>query len=520
MSSDKKTDSNDADNGLKPMQSVGQGEVEQLGDGEGSVKPVNPAREETGLKRDLAQRHLMMLAIGGVIGPGYFVGMGTGLSTAGPAGLLICFATVGALLWAVMQCLGELAAFLSTPGSFTDYTARFIDPAFGFALGWNYWFLWAGILMAEYNNLSLVLGFWQSAMPTWGWVLVFWFIFLSFTFLGVYTFGEAEFWLSAAKLLFIAAFFLCAILISSGAIGGEKIGFKFYKDPGAFADGAKGVFKIFVFAALQYSGTEMVGLTAGESANPVRDIPKAIRTVFYRILIIFVGGIFFLTITVPYNDPNLLSAGSKTARSPFVIAFTRVGATAGAHVVNAVILVTILSAVNGALYVGSRTLVGLAQQHQAPQLFRWTNARGVPVPALVVTNATGFLSLLNLSSGAGEIYTWIVSITGVSTFITWGAICACQIRLRRAMRAQGVPLEDLPFRAQWDGFTPWFGLGLSVFFIFFQGWTAFAPWDAETFVMNYVTIAIFITLAVSWKVLKKSKWARSESADLWTGRRC
>lgn len=143
------------------------------------------------------------------------------------------------------------------------------------------------------------------------------------------------------QLLFIAAFFLCAILISSGAIGGEKIGFKFYKHPGAFAEGVKGVFKIFVFAALQYS-TETVGLTAGESANPARDVPKAIRTVFYRIIVIFVGGIFFLTITVPYNDPNLLSAGSKTARSPFVIAFTRAGAGIGAHLVNAVILVIIL----------------------------------------------------------------------------------------------------------------------------------------------------------------------------------
>lgn len=504
---------------LDTIRSVQQGDVVSLRARDDEAKGVQSAIEESGLKRDLSQRHLMMLAIGGVIGPGYFVGMGQGLTTAGPAGLLICFAVVGTLLWAVMQCLGEMAAFLSTSGSFTDYSARFLDPAIGFALGWNYWFLWAGVLMAEYNNLGLILGFWQSAVPTWGWVLLFWFIFLAFTFLGVYAFGEAEFWLSAAKLLFIAAFFLCAVLISSGAIGGEKIGFKFYKEPGAFAEGVKGVFKIFVFAALQYSGTEMVGLTAGESANPARDVPKAIRTVFYRIIVIFVGGIFFLTITVPYNDPDLLSAGSKTARSPFVIAFTRAGAGIGAHLVNAVILVTILSAVNGALYVGSRTLVGLAQQRQAPALFRRTDARGVPVAALVTTNAAGFLALLNLSSGAGRIYAWIVSITGVSTFITWACICACHIRFRRALRAQQVPLEALPFRAKWDRFTPWFGLGVSVFFVFFQGWTAFAPWDVEAFVMNYVVIVVFLALALGWKVLKGSKRPRSEIADLRTGRR-
>ncbi|KAH7022116.1 amino acid permease [Ilyonectria destructans] len=410
------------DNTLQHTTTTDNGEVE-------TTAPENP-----GLQRGLASRHLMMLAIGGVIGPGYFVGMGTGLSTAGPAGLLICFSIVGVLLWAVMQSLGELGAFIPMSGSFTHYTSMFVDPAVGFALGWNYWFLWAGIIIAEYNNLGLVLTYWDTGIPRWGWLLIFWQVqvtntlgahsdirrglFLAFTFLGVKSFGEAEFWLALIKVLAILAFFLCAILISSGVIGGEEIGFKFYHDPGPFADGVKGVFKIFVFAALQYSGTEMIGLTAGESANPSKDVPKAVKSVLWRIVGIFLMGIFFLTITVPYDDPNLLSATSKTARSPFVIAFTRVGASAGAHVINAIILITMFSAINGSLYVGSRTLYGLADEGLAPKIFRWTNKRGVPVYSLVFMNLIGFLSLLNLSSGAGVIYTWIVSMTGVATFIT------------------------------------------------------------------------------------------------------
>ncbi|PPJ60301.1 hypothetical protein CBER1_01297 [Cercospora berteroae] len=302
----------------------------------------------------------LMLAIGGVIGPEYFVGMGNGLSSTGPAGLLICFGIVGTLLHAVMQSVGELGAFVPVAGSFTHYTHRLIDPCWAFALGWNYWLLWAGIIMAEYNNLGLVLTFWDTAMPRWGWIMVFWVIFMAFTFLGVKSFGEAEFWLASIKVLFIVIFFICAILISTGVIGGEKIGFKFYRDAGPFADGVKGVCKIFVFAALQYSGTEMVGLIAGESANPGKDVPKAVKSVVWRIVVIFLGGIFFLAITVPFNDPNLLNAANKTARSPFVIAFTRVGVNAGAHAVNAVIVITILSAVNAALYAGSRTLYSLA----------------------------------------------------------------------------------------------------------------------------------------------------------------
>ncbi|EFX06681.1 amino acid permease [Grosmannia clavigera kw1407] len=390
-------------NTLQKTVSATDGEVEAIG---------------TGLQRGLANRHLMMLAIGGVIGPGYFVGMGNGLSSAGPAGLLICFGIVGTLLWAVMQSLGELGAFIPLPGSFTHYTSMLIDPALGFALGWNYWFLWAGIIMAEYNNLGLVLTFWDTPIPRWGWVLIFWGFFLAFTLLGVKSFGEAEFWLALTKIVAILAFFLCAILITTGVLGGHKIGFRFYHDPGPFADGVKGVFKIFVFAALQYSGTEMIGLTAGESSNPGRDVPKAVKSVLWRIVGIFLFGIFFLTLTVPCNDPDLLSARSKTARSPFVIAFTRVGADAGAHVVNAVIVVTMFSAINSALYVGSRTLYGLAAEGLAPKIFGWCNSRGVPVYSLVFMNLIGFLSLLNLSSGAGHLYTWIVSMTGIATFIT------------------------------------------------------------------------------------------------------
>ncbi|RDW81394.1 uncharacterized protein DSM5745_04951 [Aspergillus mulundensis] len=471
------------------------------------------------LNRSLAQRHLTMMAIGGVIGPGYFMGMGTGLSTAGPAGLLICFAVLGCLLWTVMQSLGELASYIAVSGSFTHYSTRFIDPAWGFALGWNYFFLWCGIIMAEYNNLGLVLTYWETDMPRWGWTLVFWAIFMSFALLGVWAFGEAEFWLALIKVIAIAAFFICAILISTGVIGNRKIGFRYYHDPGPFATGVKGVFQIFVFAALQHSGTEMIGLTAGESANPGRDIPKAVRSVIWRILVIFIGGIFFLTITVASNDPDLLSRTSKTASSPFVIAFVRAGAVAGADAVNAIILVSIFSAVNSALYVGSRTLYGLAKEGAAPRIFLYTMRNGVPIVALLTFHVVGFLSLLNLSSGAGKVYTWVTSMTGVATFITWSSICLCHIRFRKAFRLQNIPTSTLPYKA---AFWPWgayTGFGVSVFFVFFQGWTAFAPWNVEDFFMNYIIVLVFGLLFGSWKVWHRTTWVRLEAADLRSGRR-
>lgn len=199
-------------------------------------------------------------------------------------------------------------------------------------------------------------------MPDWGFILIFWLFFTvssvarlsparrrpssaapahtqCFTMLGVRSFGEAEFWLASIKILFIFAFFFCAILITSGAIGThEKIGFKFYHDPGAFADGPAGVFKVFVLASMLYAGTEMVGLTAGESANPARDVPKAIKMVFWRIMVVFLGGIFFLSLCVPWDYPDLLNGKSKTARSPYAIAFIRAGMPKGGDFVTVVIV--------------------------------------------------------------------------------------------------------------------------------------------------------------------------------------
>ena len=300
--------------------------------------------------------------------------------------------------------------------------------------------------------MTSVLTYWPSKMPNYGFILVFWVFFLMFAYLGVLAYGEVEFFVTAIKMLFIVAFFLCAILISSGAIGDQgAVGFKYYHHPGAFTNGVEGVFELFVFAALVslaafsvkatltrsqlYSGTEMIGLTAGESANPGRDVPKAIRMVFWRVCILYLGGIFFLSICIPSNAEGLLKATSKTASSPFVIAFNMAGLSKGGDATNAFIvgplrcqwlgahdfqILTIFSAINGGLYVSSRCVTALARTGKAPRVLGYINKRGVPFAALAFCNLFGLLSLLNLSSSAGQVFNWLVTITGVATFITWG----------------------------------------------------------------------------------------------------
>lgn len=187
------------------------------------------------------------------------------------------------------QSLGELATLIPVTGSFTEYAERFGDSALAFALGWGYWYLWVTVLANEYNAISLVMMYWTETVPQWVWILTFWIIFLSLSMLGVLAYGEVEFWLSLVKVISISAFFVVSIAISAGGIGPKKIGFKYWEDPGAFADGIGGVARTLVIAATMYAGTEMVGITAGEASDPSKAVPRAIRQVFWRILIVGLG---------------------------------------------------------------------------------------------------------------------------------------------------------------------------------------------------------------------------------------
>lgn len=249
-------------------------------------------------------------------------------------------------------------------------------------------------------------------MPQWAWILIFWFIFLGISLLGVRFYGEVEFWLSLIKIISIVAFFIAAVIISTGGVGPEKIGFKYWHDPGSFADGINGVAKTFVIAGTLYAGAEMVGITAGEAGNPKKAVPRAIRQVFWRILIFYVGMMFFIGILLPYNDPDLLAAGSKTARSPLTIALLRAGIAPAASLINALIVVSVISAGNSSLYVASRTILFMARNGKAPKLLGRTNKQGVPWVALLFSNAFGCIAFISVSSGGGTVYNALITLSG------------------------------------------------------------------------------------------------------------
>lgn len=476
--------------------------------------------EDAGVVRGLRDRHISLLALAGIIGPGLLVGAGGALAAGGPAALIIGFGVVGIIAFAIMQCIGELSTLYPSGGAFIDLADRFVDKALGVAVGWNYFIIWIAVLANEYNTVCALLLFWSEKVPLYGYFLLLWAAFMGFQLLGVKAFGEAEFWLALLKIIGLIAYFLFSIVYVSGGIHDRPaFGFRYWNDPGAFASGFRGVAKVFVFCSTFYAGCESVAVAATETRNPSRAIPRAIRQVFIRIIVIYMGSALFFGMTVPWNAPGLIGGASKALKSPMTIAIQNAGWQGGVHLVNAFILVTCISAINSSIYIGSRNVLYMAQSGKAPRFLGKTDKRGVPIYALVFTNLFGFLALMNISTGASKAYTYIVNLSGVSTFLVWGAIAFVHIRFRMALKKQGRSLDELPYRAWLYPYGSYFALAANIFLALVQGWTTLSPFTAGDFVDDYILIPIFIILYVGYKVIFKSKYQRLSDIDLDFGRR-
>ncbi|SPN99937.1 probable amino acid transporter [Cephalotrichum gorgonifer] len=474
---------------------------------------------ETGVKRGLKTRHLSMMALAGIIGPGLLIGSGGALASGGPASLIIGFGTIGIIAFSVMQSLGELTTLYPSGGAFTGLADRFVDKAFGVAVGWNYYIIWFCVLANEYNVISSIFTLWGPQVPVWGYFLIFWVAFLGFQLLGVETFGEAEFWLALLKLVGLVAFFLFSIIYVGGGIPGvDALGSEYWRDPGAFANGFRGVATVFVFCSTFYAGVESVAVAATETKNPGYAVPLAIRQVLWRIIFVYMGSAIFFGLTCPSNADELVTGGGAV-KSPMSIAIQNAGWQGGVHLINAFIFVTCISAINSSIYIGSRTILFMAQDGKAPRFLGWTDKRGVPIPAIIFTNLFGALSMMNVSTGAAAAYSYIVNLSGVSTFLVWGSISFTHIRFRSAWAAQGHSPEELPFQAKWYPYNAYFGLFANVFLAFVQGWSTFAPFHAGKFVDAYILLPLFVIIYLVYKFVFKTKIWALEEIDLQAGRR-
>ncbi|WP_058235397.1 amino acid permease [Devriesea agamarum] len=480
-------------------------------------EPVTPAAtSDGGLKRTLSSRHMQMIAIGGAIGTGLFVASGGTIAKAGPGGALAAYVAIGFMVLLLMQSLGEMASHMPVSGSFQVYATRFVSPSFGFAIGWNYWFNWAITVAAELVASGIVMSFWLPQVPGWIWAGIFLVILTGMNALSARAYGEGEFWFAAIKVATVIIFIVTGVLMIAGILGGTSPGFSNWTTGDApFHGGFLAIISVFMIAGFSFQGTELVGVAAGESANPRRDVPKAIHSVFWRIMLFYVGAIIIIGFLVPFTDPNLLrNDASDIAYSPFTLVFERAGIAFAAALMNAVILTAILSAGNSGLYASSRMLHALAHEGQAPKIFGKVNRRGVPMAALLATSAVGLFAFLTALIGQGAAYTWLLNVSGLSGFIVWVGIAICHYRFRRAYVRQGHDVRSLPYRAPWFPLGPLVAFGMCVVVILGQNYEAIFDGQLVQVLSSYIGLPVFLAVWLIHWFVTKSKVVRLEDMDV------
>jgi yeast amino acid transporter len=503
----------------------------------------------------LKSRHIQFIALGGTIGTGLFLGIGTAFAHAGPVSVLLGYTFTGVAVFAMMQCLGEMSTWLPLPGAIPQYCARYTDPALGFAVGWNNCksiaplshslllscrsltetgYQCAITLCAEISAAAVLISFWdqdQKINPAaWITIIIVLIVCLNIFAVGIY--GEAEFIFASIKIITILGLLICAFVIMlGGAPNHDRLGFRYWKE-GAMKEyvghGSTGRFtglwSTLVNAAFSYGGAEMVAVAAGEASNPRKNIPKAIRRVFWRILFFYVLGSFFIGVTVSSNDPQLTDDNAKGGQSsPWVIAVKNAGIPVLPHIINAVILTSASSSGNAYLYTGSRYLFGVAQNGQAPRFLLKCSKSGVPYYCVGITASISLITYMSVSTGANKVFLWFQNLTTIAQLFTWCCICITYINFRKALLAQGVDRNTLVFKSPWQPYTAYSALVYFSLIIVFNGFKVFTekPWGSSQltdFFTAYIGIPIFFLLYGFWKIFKRPKFVNPANADIWSGK--
>ena len=394
------------------------------------------------LKRSMKSRHLFMLSLGGVIGTGLFLNAGYTINQAGAGGALLGYLFGGLILYMVMVCLGELAVHMPVTGSFQTYATRYISPSAGFSLGWMYFVGSAATAGVEFTAAGILMQHWFPNVPIWIWCLVFMALLFSLNALSTRGFAEAEFWFAGIKVLAVILFLVIGFAAIFGFIPMEDRATPFLTNlapTGLFPAGIAIVFVTMMNVIFSYQGSELVGIAAGETENPEKNIPKAIRTIIFRIVVFYIASIIVLSAIFPASELGLLA-------SPFVTLMEIAGVPYAAGIMNFVILTAILSVGNSCLYASTRLLWAMSNEGMAPKMFGRLSKRKVPLNALIFTMSFSLLSLLTSVMEAEAVFVLLMSIAGISVTISWMGIATSQLMFRRHYLKAGGKLEDLKYK--------------------------------------------------------------------------
>lgn len=409
--------------------------------------------KRTHLSRKMSARHVQMIALGGVIGTGLFLSSGYTIHQAGPLGTVIAYLVGALIVYAVMLCLGELTVAMPYTGAFHVYAKNLIGPATGFTVAILYWLTWTIAMGSEFTAAGLIMRRWFPHTPVWWWSLLFIIIILLSNIFTVRGFAESEFWFAAVKVVAIVAFIVLGALAMVGII--HIHGYQHaplltnFTKNGLFPNGLGGLFTTMLTVNFAFSGTELIAITAGETKEPEKTIPKAIHTTLWRLVLFFVGSMVVMSALIPYKEAGV-------TQSPFVYVFNQMGIPYAADLMNFVVLTAIISAANSGLYASTRMLWSLANERTLPAVIAKTNKRGIPVLALLLSMLGGILALLSSVYAAGTVYLVLVSVSGLAVVFVWIAIALCEIIFRRHFLAAGHQVSELKYHTPWYPVIPWF----------------------------------------------------------------
>ncbi|KAF7553813.1 hypothetical protein G7046_g6992 [Stylonectria norvegica] len=481
--------------------------------------------------RKLKARHIQLIGIGGTIGTALYVQIGKGLLNGGPASLFLAFTIWCSFILAVTLCMAEMVTYLPISSPFITFAGRYVDEAFGFAAGWNFFVFEAALVPFEIVACNLIIHFWSDVVPAGGIIAIIIVLYALINVLAVQFYGETEFWAALGKVLLIVGLVIFTFIVM---VGGnpehDKFGFRYWKNPGAFTElyyeGSLGRWLGFLQCLIQASftiaGPDYVSMAAGEAENPRFVMPRAFNAVFYRLTAFFVLGSLCVGILVPFDDAELSAAFKDgqpgAAASPYVVAMNRLNIAVLPHIVNAMVLTAAFSAGNSYVYCASRSLYGLALEGKAPKFFTTCTRQGVPVYCVFVVLLIALLSFLQLSENTAVVLDWFVSLVTASQLINFACMCTAYLCFYRALKAQGISRDTLPYKAWFQPYAAWYGLVGTFIMTFVGGYTVFLPldgyWNIPDFLFSYTMVAVFPILYVGWKLIHKTKIHKPEEVDL------
>ncbi|MFF3454216.1 amino acid permease [Streptomyces sp. NPDC002730] len=450
-----------------------------------------------GLQAGLKNRHLSMIAIGGVIGAGLFVGSGSGIAAAGPA-ILLSYALVGALVVFVMRMLGEMAAANPTSGSFSAYADRALGRWAGFSIGWLYWFFWVVVLAVEATAGAKILEGWVPAVPQWGWALIVMVVLTATNLASVSSYGEFEFWFAGIKVVAIGAFVVIGMLAVFGVLPGSDnagAGFAHLTDAGGFMPhGAGAILTGVLMVVFSFMGSEIVTLAAGESEDPQRAVTKATNSVIWRIGVFYLGSIFVVLTLLPWNDKSIVDKGS------YVAALDSIGIAHAGEIMNVIVLTAVLSCLNSGLYTASRMAFSLGRRGDAPKAFARTNSRGVPQAAILGSVVFGFLAVFFNYKWPDTVFAFLLNASGAVALFVWLVICVTQLRMRGIIQRE-MP-EKLVVRMWLFPYLTWLTIAMITFVL---GYMVYDGGDARKQVLlSLLVAALVIAFAVGRQMFRPS----------------